>query len=52
MMGIKDIDERNVLKTTNLDNLILENYIIRKINKAIDYHLFMVKLNILQFLCY
>ncbi len=32
-MEIKNIDERNVLKTINLDNLVLENHIIRKINK-------------------
>ena len=36
MMGIKNTDERNALKTINLDNLVPENHIIRKIDKAID----------------
>ena len=36
MMGIKNTDERNALKTINLDNLVLKNHIIRKIDKAID----------------
>ena len=36
MMGIKNTDERNALKTINLDNLLPENHIIRKIDKAID----------------
>lgn len=35
-MGIKNTDERNALKTINLDNLVPENHIIRKIDKAID----------------
>ena len=34
MMGIKNTDERNALKTINLDNLVPENHIIRKIDKA------------------
>ena len=35
-MGIKNTDQRNALKTINLDNLVPENHIIRKIDKAID----------------
>lgn len=36
MMGIKNTDERNTIKSINLDNLVPENHIIRKIDKAID----------------
>mgnify|MGYP004701130751 CR=1 FL=1 len=36
MMGIKNTDKRNALKTINLDNLVPENHIIRKIDKVID----------------
>ena len=35
-MGIKNTDERNALKAINLDNLVPENHIIRKIGKTID----------------
>lgn len=36
MMGIKNTDERNTIKSINLNNLVPENHIIRKIDKAID----------------
>lgn len=35
-MGIKNTDERNTLKTINLNNLLPKNHIVRKIDKAID----------------
>lgn len=35
-MGIKNTNERNTIKSINLDNLVPENHIIRKIDKAID----------------
>ena len=36
MMGIKNTNERNTIKSINLDNFVPENHIIRKIDKAID----------------
>lgn len=36
MMGIKNTNERNTIKSINLNNLVPENHIIRKIDKAID----------------
>lgn len=36
MMGIKNTNERNTIKSINLNNLVPENRIIRKIDKAID----------------
>ena len=36
MMGIKNTNERNTIKSINLDNLVPENHIIRKFDKAID----------------
>lgn len=36
MMGVKNTDERNIIKSINLDKLVPENHIIRKIDKAID----------------
>ena len=36
MMGVKNTDERNTIKIINLDDLVPENHIIRKIDKAID----------------
>lgn len=36
MMGVKNTDERNIVKSINLDKLVPENHIIRKIDKAID----------------
>ncbi len=45
-MGIKNTDERNVIKTINLDNLVPENRIIRKIDKTIDLSFIYDKVNI------